>query len=287
MKIFKTFKIFSISLLVSLSLSTARAQMGWTLAQCRQHFGHELKDVYTEPGEVAFGIKYRGYTREENLNRDAPAGAFDGVRVRVKFDSDGTVGTIQWEKSGAFEYTAIEPLLKTASAVFWRPVPGTKREWNDEGGGGQPSEWVGERHGATIFDAVETFDDSDGGHDFLSVSTRPLAQRHALTEAEIDYEEHYAFVLFGFKDSEANGVKPAEPGRHYYMSFISDCLNEHGISTDTSEVLRFRGDVDKMEDLPSKGNADRDFFRTKDHTLWVWGPNGFFHCVPEDIDREH
>jgi hypothetical protein len=98
MKIFKTFRIFSICLLVSLSLSTAHAQMGWTLAQCRKHFGHEL---WMEDDGPAFGIKYHYYTPEENVGkRDAPAFSFDGILLTVSFDSDGTVGKIWWRKSG-------------------------------------------------------------------------------------------------------------------------------------------------------------------------------------------
>jgi len=113
------------------------------------------------------------------------------------------------------------------------------------------------------------------------------AQDALLTEAQINYEHHYAFVLFGFKDSEANGVKPAEPGRHYYMSFIRDCLDAHGLrDKDENYILRFKGDVDKVGGLPFKGNTVSDFFRDKDRSLWIWGPNGFFHCVFDDTGSE-
>jgi hypothetical protein len=40
--------------------------------------------------------------------------------------------------------------------------------------GQRPIEWVGEHNGAILFDAVEDFDLFDGGHDYLTVTTRQL-----------------------------------------------------------------------------------------------------------------
>ena len=120
----RAFKIFCLYAAIWLSSLTASAQIGWTLAQCRKHFGRELQwsntwiFCDTSPGVVTFGINYRHYTPEENVTkRDAPAFSFDGVQVRVRFDSDGTVGKIQWERSGAFSNQVIQQLLKRSSAV--------------------------------------------------------------------------------------------------------------------------------------------------------------------------
>jgi hypothetical protein len=138
-----------------------------TLAQCRQHFGRELTEVYTDPGELAFGIKYRHYMPEE----DAPRNGFEGLLVRVMFDSDGTVGRIQYEKNNPFSHQEIERLLKSASAVEWRGVPSHPREWSNEEVN-EPTRWVGEHNGVILFDAAEWFDYFDCGHDHLTVTTR-------------------------------------------------------------------------------------------------------------------
>jgi hypothetical protein len=160
-------------------LTTAQAQIGWTLEQCRKHFGHELKRYHTwmisetDPGPT-FGIKYRYYTHQENLKRDAPTGSFDGLLVRVRFDSDGTVGKIQWETSGAFSNQEIKQLLKKSSTVSWSPAPASPlSEWGMEEEQ-RPTDWVGEHNGAILFDAKEDFDYFDGGHDSLTVTTRQL-----------------------------------------------------------------------------------------------------------------
>jgi hypothetical protein len=80
----KIFKIFSVCLLLSLPCA-AQAQIGWTLKQCRKHFGHEIQEngyPLLEGATVrTFGIKYhRG---------------FDGRLLFVGFDPDGTVGQIK------------------------------------------------------------------------------------------------------------------------------------------------------------------------------------------------
>jgi hypothetical protein len=90
-------RILFLTILIWLPSLTASAQIGWTLQQCRQHFGHEIKEPYTSmladtgPDALTFGIKYRHYTRQENLDRDAPVNSFDGILTRVRLDPDGTV----------------------------------------------------------------------------------------------------------------------------------------------------------------------------------------------------
>jgi hypothetical protein len=154
-------------------LSTARAQMGWTLAQCRQHFGHEL---WMEDDGPAFGIKYHYYTREENLARDAPAFYFPGLLVTVTFDSDGTVGKIWWRKCGDFSDREINQLLKSSSGVSWSPAPDSPTsDWREvEEEKERPTQWIGKHNGKIIFDAVEEFSPFDGGHDNLTITTRQL-----------------------------------------------------------------------------------------------------------------
>jgi S1-C subfamily serine protease len=168
--------------------------MGWTLAQCRQHFGHEIDAGYTsliadaDSGLRTFGLKYRHYTREENLAKDAPAFHFDGILVRVKLDLDGTVGRIQFEKSGVFSDQEIKQLLKSASAVSWSPVPGSRKsDWVEEEQQ-RPTLWVGEYKGVILFDAEETFDYFDCGHNFLTVTTRQQA-------GHVDDQQRRAIVM--------------------------------------------------------------------------------------------
>ena len=172
-------KILAICLLLSLSLCTAQAQIGWTLAQCRKHFGHEL---WMEDDGPTFGIGYHYYTREENLDRDAPAFYFPGLLLTVTFDSDGTVGKIWWRKCGDFSNQEIQQLLRRSSAVSWSPAPDSpsdafsvfnpKTEEVDDQE--RPTQWVGEHNGVILFDAIEEFSPMGGGHDNLTVTTRQL-----------------------------------------------------------------------------------------------------------------
>lgn len=163
------------------ALSTARAQIGWTLAQCRQHFGHEL---WMEDDGPVFGIKFHHYTVKENVEiRDAPAFSYDGILFTVTFDSDGTVGKIWWRRSGQFSNQEIKELLKRSSAVAWNPAPDSPTiessipdpsnpdgNWLSEEP--RPTHWVGEHNGIILFNAIEEFTEFDGGHDNLTVTTR-------------------------------------------------------------------------------------------------------------------
>jgi hypothetical protein len=168
-------QILKLSLIMLLlCLGTVRAQIGWTLAQCRKHFGHEIGEADSR-GVHTFGIKYRYYTPKENVEeRDAPAFSFDGILVGVTLDSDGTVGSVRFHRSGSFSNQEIKELLKRSSAVSWSPAPfSPMSDWFREEGQ-RPIEWVGEHNGAILFDAVEDFDLFDGGHDYLTVTTRQL-----------------------------------------------------------------------------------------------------------------
>jgi hypothetical protein len=177
-------------LAILLSLSTARAQMGWTLKQCRQHFGHELwmeDDAYMEQGGPAFGMKYHGqpyhyYTREENLAKDTPAFWFPGMLATVSFDSDQTVGKIWWRVCGQWSDQEIKGLLRRSAPVAWIPAPesptiesvpispsGDLQEDQP-----RPTHWLGIYKGAILFDAEEFFSEFDCGHDNLTVTTRQL-----------------------------------------------------------------------------------------------------------------
>jgi len=57
----------------------AKAQMGWKLAQCREHFGREFSS-----DESIYYIHV------------GPWGRGLGQHVYITFDPDGTVGGIQW-----------------------------------------------------------------------------------------------------------------------------------------------------------------------------------------------
>jgi len=154
--------LLAIFLLLS---ATAQAQIGWTLTQCRKHFGHEL---WMEDDGPAFGIKYRYHTREENLAHDYPAFYFDGILLTVTFDPDGTVGKIWWRKSGLFSDSEVKKLLKSSSAVTWRALQTSPRDFRDDPY--TPRSWVGEQNGVILFDAKLEF--FLGSHDNLTVTTR-------------------------------------------------------------------------------------------------------------------
>jgi hypothetical protein len=157
-------------ILFLLSISSAQAQIGWTIDQCRKHFGHEL---WIDSGGVTFGIKYRHYTPQENVGkRDAPAFSYDGRLITVTFDSDGTVGKIIWKRSGDFSDREIAQLLKSASAVSWRAVPNSPPSDCDSERRSATTQWVGEQHGVILFDAYEECNPFDGGHDSLTITTR-------------------------------------------------------------------------------------------------------------------
>jgi hypothetical protein len=137
-----------------LSLCSARAQIGWTLEQCRKHFGHEIQadgsPWFHGPTARTFGIKYRPH---DEYNR-----GFDGRLLFVDFDPDGTVGKIKWWKWGSeFSVEEIKKLLKMASNVTWVPM------FAD-------NVWVGEQYGQWIFDAGES--DTGTGGWMLDITTR-------------------------------------------------------------------------------------------------------------------
>jgi hypothetical protein len=134
----------------------SQAQIGWTLAQCRKHFGHELSwPLDDDPTARTFGIKF--HPHQERVR------GFDGRLLYMGFDPDGTVGKIKWSKfGGEFSAEEMNRLLGRASAVYWRPVS-VHNEYED-------ARWVGEQNGKIIFDAVE--DNNEMGGWFLTITTR-------------------------------------------------------------------------------------------------------------------
>jgi hypothetical protein len=81
----------------------ARAQMGWTLQQCREHFGPEFMPANGDIHYFHVG----------------PVGRGSGEHVYITFDPDGTVGAIQWVKLNgeAFSEAEIQERLREASRV--------------------------------------------------------------------------------------------------------------------------------------------------------------------------
>jgi hypothetical protein len=148
--------------------NVAQAQIGWTLAQCRKHFGHEIQEdgspLLDDPTARTFGIKYRPHEEHHR--------GFDGRLLFVGFDPDGTVGKIKWWKFGSeFSDQEIEQLLKKASAVSWHPVPGSPgKTWLTEDIQDGPTQWVGEQNGKIIFEANEG--DTQTGGWILTITTR-------------------------------------------------------------------------------------------------------------------
>ena len=124
----------------------AKAQTGWTLAQCREHFGREFS---SDDSTYYFHV--------------GPWGRGLGEHVYITFDPDGTVGGIQWLKldGKAFSEAEVQKRLRKASNITW------ERATNHE-----PDElkWVGIQHGKVVFDANEG--DNGRGTYILSISTR-------------------------------------------------------------------------------------------------------------------
>jgi len=124
----------------------AEAQMGWSLAQCRERFVREFDSN---------GDTYYFHV--------GPWGRGLGEHVYISFDPDGTVGGIQWLKldGRAFSEAEIRKRLEEASPITWRRTP------NHEPG---ELNWVGIQHGKIIFDANEG--DNGRGTYILSITTR-------------------------------------------------------------------------------------------------------------------
>jgi hypothetical protein len=115
----------------------AYSQIGWKLDRCRQRFGKERdrdENIYY------FGVNYHPYT-SDGLHY------FSGLQLLLTFDPDGTVGKIEWCKSGsAFSEAEIKHLLQDASRVTWKRKPFSEEDNLD---------WTGEQNGRVIFDANE------------------------------------------------------------------------------------------------------------------------------------
>lgn len=126
---------------------SAKAQMGWTLQQCREHFGQEFMPA--TDGTHYFHV--------------GPFGRGLGEHVYLTFDPDGTVGGIQWVKldGKAFSEHEIQQRLREASRLTW------KRTSSHEPG---ELNWTGEQNGKVIFDANEA--DNGRGTYLLTITTR-------------------------------------------------------------------------------------------------------------------
>src|ERR1700746_1599950 len=105
--------------------------MGWTLAQCGEHFGREFS---SDESIYYFHVR--------------PCGRGLGEHVCITFDRDGTVGGIQWLKldGKAFSEGEIQKRLREASNITWER---TTNHESDE------LNWVGIQHSKVIFDANE------------------------------------------------------------------------------------------------------------------------------------
>jgi hypothetical protein len=123
--------MLTLATLASMVMS-AHAQMGWTLDQCRRHFGQEF--LPAEGDNHYFHV--------------GPTGTGKGEHVYIRLDPDGTVGNIAWLKMDgkAFSESEIQKHLKDASRVAWL------RNSNSEEG---QLHWSGYQNGKAIFEANE------------------------------------------------------------------------------------------------------------------------------------
>lgn len=160
-------------ILSTLTPAMAFAQMGWTLAQCRQHFGKEFQ-YDDHDGTYSFHLGPWGPKQTLHYGEGVEGFAVymqglsylfpnDSCRqIDITFDPDGTVGKIDWIKSrSAFSESEIQQRLREASRVTWQ------RTANSEAG---ELNWVGMQHGKIIFDANES--DNGRGLWHLTITTR-------------------------------------------------------------------------------------------------------------------
>jgi hypothetical protein len=99
----------------SLLVTAAHAQIGWTLAQCREHFGQELNIPPANNGWHDEG--------------DWHVFKIGSETASIAFDPDGTVGYIEWEKidHSAYSMAEIERHLREASHAIWKRTPYGRR----------------------------------------------------------------------------------------------------------------------------------------------------------------
>ena len=157
--------------LLLLTPAVVYAQMGWTLAQCRKHFGKEYavkENTYSfhvgplgpkptlNSGDGVEGVAVYGQWMSYYFPNDSSR------RIDITFDPDGTVGKIQWAKFGkAFSESEIQQRLRQASKITWER---TSDHESDE------LHWAGIQHGKIIFDANES--DNGRGLWSLTITTR-------------------------------------------------------------------------------------------------------------------
>jgi hypothetical protein len=94
----------SLALLATLTLSvTADARIGYTLAECRAHYGHEVKAEVAWCGGSAYGFKS------------------SGLYLYAIIGPNGKVGDVSY-----FDNTKIAPLSSTTQEKLWKQNQGDK-----------------------------------------------------------------------------------------------------------------------------------------------------------------
>jgi hypothetical protein len=163
-------------LLLLFIAASAHAQIGWTLEQCRKHFGAEFTPTDTDSYRFSDNMSYshvdwskfnewrKIHKHDEVIpNSTLTTGAdthyfhVDSVfDVYLNFDPDGTVGAIQWVKRGnPFSEAECKQRLTEASRVNWKRVPNGRRtpeyDWQSVG----RLNWIGFIGDNPIFRATE------------------------------------------------------------------------------------------------------------------------------------
>jgi hypothetical protein len=152
---------------IALGLSAYAGEMGWTLDQCRQHFGSECGvDGVTyrfHLGPWGPPVPQEPYSAEHYYRSVDHTFGNPATSRLVEFtlDPDGTVGKIVWMKAfNGFPEAEVQQHLREASGVNW------ERTGPDENGF---VSWVGKQHGKIIFNATES--DNGRGTWFLEITT--------------------------------------------------------------------------------------------------------------------
>jgi hypothetical protein len=86
--------------LVSLTIANAHAGLGWTLAECKQHYGKQIKAPYQTSGRVCYTFASKGYLIGAVFLNDLvarvvyyPADGFDLGRTQTLLASNSPEAT--------------------------------------------------------------------------------------------------------------------------------------------------------------------------------------------------
>jgi hypothetical protein len=135
-------KLMMITAVVALAAANAKAQIGWTLDQCRKHWGREssVEHPYLDESHTTTSTTY----------------IFDSkIRKEVSFDQQGKVNDVFYiGPSEGAGFLKIAKLLEREEGVIWLIDP-------DQGQSYRHAYWIGYKDGIAVFHARYFFGKRD------------------------------------------------------------------------------------------------------------------------------